>query len=70
MDSNHDDTRSATVLRPGDRVLVHTSRDMTRQEAAEMRGKLGERFPDVEFTLACGVDGVLVAPPLEVRDGG
>lgn len=70
MDSNQDIERSATVLRPGDRVLLHTRRDVTMREADEIRGRLRQRFPDVEFTLASGIDGVLVAPPVEVRDGG
>lgn len=48
------------VLKPGDRVLLVTSRFVDMEEASRTRSILDERFPDVDFTIASGYDNVLV----------
>jgi hypothetical protein len=53
---------SATILKPGDKVLV-TLRDWPNpDDIAEYRKRLTERFPGVEFTVASGIDQVAVVP--------
>jgi len=56
--------QSATILKPGDRVLlVLAAAHWSPAKARTARdGFLAERFPDVEFTLAIGIDDVVVKP--------
>lgn len=41
----------ALVIQPGDKVLIGIERGFTLDEADEMREKLEQRFPGVEFTF-------------------
>lgn len=53
--------QSATILKPGDRVLLVVSdwRIDRRDQAVHL---LSERFPEAEFTFITGVEDVLVKP--------
>ena len=56
---------SATVLKPGDRVLLTVDwghRDLEVLE--EAKSKLAERFPGVEFTFVTDVESVTIMPGL------
>lgn len=53
--------QSATILKPGDRVLLIVEQwDMEQLDRA--RDALSERFPEVEFTYVKGVEDVVVKP--------
>lgn len=57
-----DDPTFAAVLRPGDRCLITLARqDVDLVDVADMRAKLIERFPDVEFTFVSGATGLAVS---------
>lgn len=51
----------AAVIFPGDKVLLTMpDRDITAQEAADIKDALRAQFPDVEFVLVGGVSGMAV----------
>lgn len=62
------DVRSATILKPGDRVLVDLGRPATPQDMDRIADTMKLRFPDVEFTFLCGAESVLVKPAEEPAD--
>lgn len=53
---------SATVLKPGDRVLLVLDGVVYEREAQGMRETLEARFPGTTFTIASGVSEVVVQP--------
>lgn len=56
-------TPSAVVnVQSGDRILLAFRRDLSDEQASEMRLSLTKRFPDVEFTFACCVTAVVRDP--------
>jgi hypothetical protein len=56
------------VLLPGDKVLISLSIDVLDMETiVEIKEKLAERFPGVEFTLLNGVEAIAVQP--RTQDG-
>jgi hypothetical protein len=57
---------SATVIKPGDSVLVVLDGVRTMAELEEFKELLGPRFPGVSITIATGVSEVVVKP----ADGG
>ncbi len=55
------DPTFAATLRPGDRCLITLARqDVNLVDVEDMRAKLIERFPDVEFTFVSGATGLAV----------
>lgn len=55
--------QSATILKPGDRVLVVVegkSEPGAIEHMRDMRTALHDRFPGTEFTFVFGVDDVVV----------
>lgn len=50
----------ATVIHPGDRVLISFYGEMTAQQADQMRAALEEIFPDVVFVMMDRVASVVV----------
>lgn len=54
--------QSATILKPGDRVLLIVEDRWHMQRRDEARRQLSERFPEVEFTFINGVEDVVVKP--------
>lgn len=53
---------SATLLKPGDRVLLTVSARWTMHHSHEADRYLSERWPDVEFVFLTEIDSVLVKP--------
>lgn len=51
--------RTATVIKPGDHVLL-TTIEPFGQDLAKMRDALLERFPGVEFTFVAGVTDIAI----------
>lgn len=55
--------RTATVLRPGDHVLLTVSdTQLTPEDLDGMVAALSDRFPDVRFTIAAGISDIAVQP--------
>lgn len=54
--------QSATILRPGDRVLVVVHHVLSRKQADNMTDRLAAEFPDIHFAFVSGVEDVLVQP--------
>lgn len=52
--------QSATILRPGDRVLIDCGRAARRSDIDALARLLKERFPDVEFTVIGGAQVIAV----------
>lgn len=50
----------ALVLKPGDRVLLMTTRLMSRMEMDEARGRLAGLFPGVTFAFGSGIESAAV----------
>jgi hypothetical protein len=46
--------QSATILKPGDRVLVVVGRDLTHRQADNMSQRLADWFPGVDFGFLSG----------------
>lgn len=55
------DIFEASVLKPGDQVLLCTNADHLGREA-ELISELRNHFPGVEFTIVAGITGLLVVP--------
>lgn len=57
-----DDIRSATILKPGDNVLIAVDGrwDMAKLDA--LTRHLTDRFPEARFTVLSDVDQVIVKP--------
>lgn len=53
---------SATVIKPGDSVLLVLDGVVYEREAQGMRETLEARFPGTSFTIASGVSEVVVQP--------
>jgi hypothetical protein len=53
--------RTATVIRPGDHVLL-TTVEPFHQDFEGMQEALRARFPGVEFTIVAGITDLAVAP--------
>jgi len=53
---------SATVLKPGDKVLVTLGRPANRAEVDMLSAHLRERFPEVDFAIISGAESVTVQP--------
>lgn len=54
---------TATVLRPGDKVLLTVSDEPDDEACVTVMSELRKAFPGVEFFLVCGVSGVVVQTP-------
>jgi hypothetical protein len=54
--------QSATILNPGDRVLVVVGRDLTQRQSDNMSQRLADWFPGVDFAFLSGVEDVVVKP--------
>jgi phosphoketolase len=57
-----EDITSATILKPGDKVLLVVTGKWTMERIEYAQGILRERFPEAEFTLVSQVDDVIVKP--------
>lgn len=57
----------AAVLRPGDKVLLVTDRDLTPTEIADMQAVLSRNFPKVKFVFATGFSMSRAEPPEATR---
>jgi hypothetical protein len=57
--------QSATVLKPGDRVLLVVRDGWNRERVDRAARLLAERFPEVEFTFTDRVEDVVVKPSEE-----
>ncbi len=53
---------SATLLRPGDRVLLTVSGRWTMQQFDEANKYTGGRWPDIEFVFITEVESVVIKP--------
>jgi hypothetical protein len=54
--------KSATILRPGDSVLLVLDGWPTPRQMEDIQQRLGDRFPDVAFTIASCISDVVVRP--------
>ena len=61
--------QSATILRPGDQVLIVVHHVVTQRQAHNLSNRLGEMFPDINFAFVSGVEDVLVQPAEGSTDG-
>lgn len=52
----------ATIIRPGDKLVVRTSADLSQKQADEWRAMLAERLPGVDVTFIVA-DQLLVYRP-------
>jgi phosphoketolase len=57
-----EDVATATILKPGDKVLLVVSGNWTMERVDYAQKLLGERFPDAEFTFVSQVDTMIVKP--------
>jgi len=57
-----ENVRSATILKPGDRVLIEMIEHATPEQVHNLADQIKERFPDVDFAFVSGVNSVYVAP--------
>lgn len=51
---------TATVIKPGDRVLVTVSHSLSNADASGMTEQLMKAFPGVDFAVLTGVSGIAV----------
>lgn len=56
-------TPAMLVLRPGDEVLVTLAEDPDPDTATNTALALRKHFPGVDFLIATGITGIVVAPP-------
>lgn len=54
--------QSATILKPGDQILVVVSHVITDRQANDMSQRLAYSFPGVSFAFLSGVEDVVVKP--------
>ncbi|WP_345562726.1 hypothetical protein [Nonomuraea rosea] len=57
----------ATVVRPGQTLVLCTPHQMSTAEADQMKARLREKLPGVELVLLTGVTQALVYEPDEIR---
>lgn len=53
----------ALVLRPGDKLVLRTHPDVTRQAVEDLASAVKEKLPDIEVCVIAGVDQMLVYRP-------
>ena len=51
--------REAVVIRPGDRLLLTTERELTHAQAFEIKARVSELMPDVEIIVASGLHAIV-----------
>lgn len=54
---------TATLLKPGDRVLLTVSRRWSQQQLHDANEYVGKNWPDIEFVFATEVDDVVINLP-------
>lgn len=57
------DIPAIATLEPGQRLMLVLKRTISDQEAKRLLKVMKERYPDVEFGILTGVDGVVILPP-------
>ena len=62
--------QSATILKPGDKVLLTVGRGWDRYQMHLAQHEMSQRFPEVEFLFVCGVEDVVVKPSEGSTDRG
>lgn len=61
---------SAVVLRPGSKLVVAYSGQVTLQQADAIKEKLAEKLPGVEAVVIGGVSQLMAYEPEEMREAG
>lgn len=62
MDELKIEVAEALVLKPGDRVLLLVGANWPMEYVDRAQSVLKERFPDVAFAFASGVDQAVIEP--------
>lgn len=65
MHTTHRCGASATVIHPGDMVLIGINRQLTLEEVELLADRLKERFPDNDFGIIDQVSSIAVFRSLE-----
>lgn len=60
--------RTATVLKPGDRVLLVVDSAWSEAHVHRVLDKLKEGAPEVRFLMVCGVGEVVIKPAEEATE--
>lgn len=57
-------------IQPGQRIMLIFKRTLSQVEVQRLLSQAEARYPDVEFGILTGVDGVVILPPSEETGAG